>query len=145
MRLRLKPIAITFALLFLAGCQSGEGAPGSGPTHAFDAITPDETVYFTGTEPFWNGAIAQGSARYSTPENQDGVRFSVQRFAGNNGVSFTGTMNGESFDLMVTPGECSDGMSDRKYPYTATLRIADEQRNGCAWTNEQPSAVIENA
>ena len=42
------------------------------------------------------------------------------------------------FDLMITPGECSDGMSDRTYPYTATLLVGDEQRQGCAWTDSQP-------
>jgi len=34
----------------------------------------------------------------------------------------------------VTPGACSDGMSDRSYPYTVTLQVRGEQRQGCAWT-----------
>ena len=140
----MKSIAPVIAILLLAACQSGDGTPGSGPTHAFDAISPEETVYFTGTEPFWNGAVTEGIARYSTPENQQGTRFSVQRFAGNNGVSFTGMLGDQSFDLMVTPGRCSDGMSDREYPYTATLRMGNEQRNGCAWTDLQPTAVTDD-
>ena len=125
----------TFALL--AACQSGDGAPASGPTQVFDGITAGETIYLTGTEPFWGGEIAGKKARYSTPENQDGTRFDVERFAGNNGLAFTGMVEGSNFDLTVTPGECSDGMSDRTYPFTATLSIGGEQRNGCAWTDRQ--------
>lgn len=134
---RLLRPGVTAACLALAACQPGDGTPGTGPTHAFDAIAPAETIYLTGTEPFWAGEIVDGKALYSTPENQDGISFEVQRFAGNNGLSFTGQIEARRFDLMVTPGECSDGMSDRSYPYTATLMIGEEQREGCAWTDVQ--------
>ena len=77
-------------------------------------------------------------ATYATPDNPDGSEFPVERFAGNNGLGISGDMDGQSFDLTITPGECSDGMSDRTYPYTATLLIGAEQRQGCAWTNSQP-------
>lgn len=103
----------------------------------YDGIAASETVHFTGTEPFWGGEIAGGNVLYSTPENIDGTSFPVERFAGNNGIAFSGTMDGTKFDLTVTPGECSDGMSDRTYPFTATLVIGAEQRNGCAWTDRQ--------
>ena len=33
---------------------------------------------------------------------------------------------------------CSDGMSDRSYPFTVTLMVMGEQREGCAWTDKQP-------
>ena len=125
------------AFLLLAACQSGEGDAGSGPTPAYSGIGKGETIFLTGTEPFWGGEIAGGEALYTTPENQDGARFDVQRFAGNNGLSFTGNMDGRGFDLMVTPGECSDGMSDRTYPFVATLNLDGEQRTGCAWTDKQ--------
>jgi len=42
-------------------------------------------------------------------------------------------------DVMITPGECSDGMSYYVYPFTATLQVGDEQRNGCASTSRQPA------
>ena len=42
------------------------------------------------------------------------------------------------FVLAVTPGKCSDGMSDRSYPFTVTLMVMGEQREGCAWTDKQP-------
>lgn len=130
------------ALLALAACQSGpEGPAGTtreSPGEAFSAIGPNETIKFVGTEPFWGGEAATGSLTYSTPENQDGTTIAVERFAGNNGLGFSGTLDGQTFDMTVTPGECSDGMSDRTYPFTVTLKIGPEQRNGCAWTERTP-------
>lgn len=137
-------ISLTAMTIALAACQSGSTEPMSGPTDAFDAISSDETVFLTGAEPFWGVEIAGNEARYTTPENIDGVSFAVDRFAGNNGLGFTGTIEGVSFDLTVTPGECSDGMSDRTYPYTATLLIGGETRNGCAYTDRQPFTGQEN-
>lgn len=128
-------VAILPALL-LASCQAGE-AGSDAPGEAFDGIAEGEVIYLTGTEPFWGGEITGGEALYTTPENQAGTQFEVARFAGNSGLGFTGTLDGATFDLTVTPGDCSDGMSDRTYPYVATLRIGDEQREGCAWTDRQ--------
>lgn len=129
-------------LLALAACQSGpEGPAGTtrdSPGAAFSAIGPEETIRFTGTEPFWGGEVTGGSLTYSTPENPDGTTIAVERFAGNNGLGLSGTLEGQAFDMAVTPGECSDGMSDRTYPFTVTLKVGAEQRSGCAWTERTP-------
>ena len=90
-----------------------------------------------GTEPFWSGTIKDGILIYSTPYNQAGEKIAVKRFAGNGGLSFSGNRGGLPLDLTITAGTCSDGMSDHTYPYTATLRLGDEQRNGCAWTDRE--------
>lgn len=137
-------LLIAAASVSLSACQPGEGEPGAGPTDAFDAIGAEETIYFTGTEPFWGGEISGTDARYSTPDNPDGTTFTVARFAGNNGLGFTGALEGAPFDLTITPGECSDGMSDRTYPYTATLLLGGNQRNGCAYTDTQGFEGPEN-
>jgi len=135
-------LAAAALLLPLAACQPGaEGPNGTTretPGEAFSAIGSKETVHFTGTEPFWGGQVAGGSLTYSTPENVDGVTIPVERFAGNNGLGYSGTLDGQPFDMAVTPGECSDGMSDRTYPFTVTLKIGEGQRNGCAWTDRTP-------
>lgn len=135
---------MSLATLAVVGCAIGESSDGSEGVAVYADIAADETIRFTGTEPFWGGEIANGEARYSTPENIDGVTFPVERFPGNGGLSFGGRMNGESFDLMVTPGECSDQMSDRTYPFTVTLKLGDEQRRGCGWTDRQPFSGPEN-
>ena len=40
--------------------------------------------------------------------------------------------------MTVTRLACSDGMSDRTYPFTVTLEIGDDKRNGCAWSERHP-------
>ena len=100
-----------------------------------------EAILLSGTEPFWNARIEEGTMRYTTMEDQEGREFPVERFAGNNGLSFSGTIPGEggkSIDVAVTPGECSDRMSDRTYPFVATVVIGSETRSGCAYTDRQP-------
>lgn len=135
----LRPITILAATAGLAGCSGSNGqGPDAAATGTFDGIAAAETVHYTGTEPFWGGAAGGGIATYSTPEYPDGSEFAVERFSGNNGLGISGSLDGAPFDLTVTPGECSDGMSDRTYPFTATLMVGDEQRFGCAWTDSQP-------
>lgn len=129
-------LALAALPLLLAACQGGGDAERS--VESYDGIASDETIHFTGTEPFWGGDSAGGTLTYSTPENIEGSTISVERFAGNSGLSIAGKLEGASFDLVVTPGECSDGMSDRSYPFVATLRIGEETRFGCAWTERQP-------
>lgn len=130
------------AVMVLLGALVTACAP-TGNTAGEDAdifadIEPGERIEFTGTEPFWGGHAEGGMLTYTTPEKLGGRSFPVERFAGNNGLGLSGTLDGQAFDMTVTPGECSDAMSDRSYPYTVTLQIGDETRLGCAWTQDEP-------
>ena len=133
------PESLCCAALLTTACQPIEKQQDVSPSPAATAmISSDDTITVTGTEPFWGGTIGAGQFTYSTPENQPGETIAVKRFAGNNGLGFSGLLGGEPLDLTVTPGVCSDGMSDRSYPYTVTLRIGSDQREGCGWTARQP-------
>ncbi|WP_370178457.1 COG3650 family protein [Alteriqipengyuania sp.] len=125
--------------LLLAACQTENtsGAPGTSPD-GFTGIAEGETIRFLGTEPFWGGTVKYDRLTYDTPENPEGETFPVKRFTGQGGLGFSGSLDSASFDMTVTPGDCSDGMSDRTYPFTVTLKIGEETRNGCAWTDAQP-------
>ena len=113
--------------------------PGSADeTAAYAGIAEDEVLRFTGTEPFWGGEVEGKTLTYTTPEDQDGTVIAVERFAGRGGISFSGLLEGADFEMMVTPLECSDGMSDRTYPFTVTLEIGADKRNGCAWSERHP-------
>ena len=132
---------ILAAGLAVAACGQGEGAsiPGDdGDASPYSGIAEDEILHFTGTEPFWGGEVSNGQLRWSTPENIDGRTIPVERFAGRGGISFSGNLQGASFDMTVTPGECSDGMSDRDYPFTVTVAWGEETRFGCGWSDSEP-------
>ncbi len=144
MMARLTITALTCGLLLLAGCQQ-HAEDGSPPIpgdlsdkRPFDMIAPGEAVHVLGTEPFWNGDIANATLLWKTPENNQGTATAVERFDGRGGLSFTGTLDGQAVVIMVTQGECSDGMSDRLFPFTATVRLGDTQLNGCAWSANHP-------
>lgn len=154
----MRSIAVPLAALLLVSCQSSEPPIGAGSTQEgetrapvgaalpgdtdstrpYDGIAEDEVLRFTGTEPFWGGQVGGGTLTYSTPENQEGAQIAVERFAGRGGVSFTGELEGAPLEMMATPLECSDGMSDRTYPFTVTLKIGEDTRNGCGWTESTP-------
>ncbi|WP_199504022.1 COG3650 family protein [Qipengyuania sp. YIM B01966] len=135
LRLALLPV-----VMVLAGCQQSPGAP-TGPlpgdaseTRPYDGISENETFHFVGTEPFWGGEVEGTVLRWSTPENQDGTPVTVRRFAGRGGLSWDGQLDGAALSLVATPGRCSDGMSDRTYPFVVTVRLGEQTLNGCGWT-----------
>ena len=131
-------VAVTLASL--AACQRADGIDTDGAK--FDAIAEDATINLVGNEPFWAIEIVpQGGAfeaTYSHPDNIEGSAFAAARFAGNNGLGFSGEMEGEPVQIALTPGECSDTMSDRNYPYTATVAIGGRTLLGCGYTSDQP-------
>ena len=146
-------------ILLLAACQPEPAAteravgaaaadspvPGdASETAPYSEIAADEVLRFTGTEPFWGGEVSGRTLTYTTPEDQDGTVIAVERFAGRGGISFSGLLDGAEFEMTVTPLECSDGMSDRTYPFTVTLEIGEDQRNGCAWSEQHPFEGSEN-
>jgi uncharacterized membrane protein len=142
-------------LVLLAACEQREKPTAEAAEAAADAITAavpaedegtppfsgigeDEVINFRGTEPFWAGEVEGKTLNYSTPENPDGETIMVERFAGRGGLGFSGQLDGAAFEMLVTPLACGDGMSEIDYPFTVTLKIAEETRNGCGWTERQP-------
>lgn len=127
------------------GGAGSERSSGSSPTivtaadtQPYSGIRADESVHFTGTEPFWSGQVSGETLTYVTPDKQAGEMVVVDRRAGRHGISFSGDLGQMPFVMAVTPGKCSDGMSDRSYPFTVTLQVRGQQREGCAWTDKQP-------
>jgi len=71
--------------------------------------------------------------RYTTPEDTNGIRW----------PPLTPTIRGDTarwvseteraaVDARIWPEQCSDGMSDRVWPYTAVVRIDSMTYRGCA-------------
>lgn len=136
--------AAALLAILLAACSGDDSRITAAESEPYAGIGEGEVIRFGGTEPFWGGEIRGDTLRYSTPEDPDGQTIAVKRFAGMNGLGFSGTLDGAAFDMTVTPGACSDGMSDRTYPFTVTLRLGDDLRTGCAHTDAQPFTGPEN-
>ena len=127
--------------ILLPGCSETPGEISRDST-PFDAVADDAVISVGGTEPFWALVVTPADdgyeARYSSPELPEGETFPVSRFAGNNGLGFSGEWAGAPVVLALTPGECSDQMSDRTYPYTATLQLDEVTLFGCGHTDQEP-------
>lgn len=142
-----KLLAAGFSVLLLSACQAGDGTgagqaganvPDPNSTEPFSGIAESEVLRFSGTEPFWGGQVRGAALTYTTPDNPDGTTITVDRFAGRGGLSFSGVLDQADLEMTVTPMACSDGMSDRIYPFTVMLKIGDDTRNGCAWSEQHP-------
>lgn len=140
-----KELAASLAFLLLTACQANEGAGGADATvpdpdstEPYAGISENEVLRFSGTEPFWGGQVRGSALTYTTPDNPEGTTITVDRFAGRGGLSFSGVLDRADLQMTVTPMGCSDGMSDRIYPFAVMLKIGEETRNGCAWSDEHP-------
>lgn len=127
------PVAC-LGMLALWGCKNTDVEV----TPAYDAIAPTETVSLAGTEPFWSIDIEGDTLIYSSPDKPDGLTGTVERFEGNGGLSYAGKLDDTDINITVTPGECSDGMSDTIYPLTATVSWRDALLKGCGNSDSQP-------
>jgi uncharacterized membrane protein len=142
--MKLARIVLVCATLTLAGCHAGghqgqSEVPGdSDSSRPFEGISEQETLHVVGTEPFWSGQAQGASLTYATPAKPEGTRITVRRFGGRNGLGLSGMLGDEALDMTVTPGTCSDGMSDRRFPFSVTLKIGSAVREGCGWTDSKP-------
>lgn len=105
------------AALLLAGC----------------ATVPDsaETYRAIGTEPFWSITIAGGRMRYETPEGGFSVPAPRGQELGDGRIWETRRMT-----LQSSNQECSDGMSDNRYPQTVRAVVDGRTLNGCGGAPE---------
>ncbi|MEO5809790.1 MAG: hypothetical protein ABIR51_07020 [Sphingomicrobium sp.] len=132
----LPPVPADEARRFAAACQavSARSVPPPSPCREQDGKTIAEpAVRATGTEPFWGADIDGRCVTYSTPEKPAGVRLWTRFSRSGAGASYTGFLDGKSFRMNIRlEANCSDGMSDRRYPLAVRLRIGGETRRGCA-------------
>ena len=102
------------------------------PAAAPQVAQPTARYRFTGTEPFWGGTIDGSTILYRTPDDLAGKTITATVTKDDSATRYSGTLDGQPFILTLTPGTCSDGMSDTVYPLKAALTVHGEQRQGCA-------------
>ena len=86
----------------------------------------------TGTEPFWGVQIGD-KITLQRPDYPDMT-------VANTGPTINGDVavwNARDLIIRLEPGECSDGMSNNRYPYKATVTVKGEVLRGCAARADQ--------
>lgn len=87
-----------------------------------------------GTEPFWAIQISSETktAKFSRPGEPDlDIGFPVQSKGESGATVLTSTSSEGDIVLTLTKKECLDGMSDRKYPYEASVLYKGRTLKGC--------------
>ena len=145
-------IAVCLCLVSLAACERrpvGDGGivadsaatdSNISPTPTQPAMVVTEWVAL-GNEPFWNVRIMPDSIVWRTPEHLEGIHFPPavpESVAGEIRWRTQRSGTPSSLELSITRMECSDGMSDRVYPFKATLRLDSETFTGCAEERAAP-------
>jgi uncharacterized membrane protein len=124
-----KRLVLACAML-LTACSSGESSPADSP------IASD--LRLLGTEPFWsiNISKANKTATYSRAGEAD-VVLGYPKESGADGANVL-TSTSPQGDVVMTlrKQDCSDGMSDRTYPWEAEVVFNGEMLKGCAATPE---------
>lgn len=93
----------------------------------------DPAFKLIGTEPFWALYIDSTGLRFTTPEDTAGQKFGSSR-AVLHGDSLRWNSIGDAgmIEAVVVPAKCSDGMSDKEWPYRARVEIGSRKYEGCA-------------
>lgn len=133
---------------FIAACGESKAGPTSSPSASgVSACLIQDGERLTvaplrgvGTEPFWAVLIEGRCVTYSQPDDQQGTRVWT-RYAANVTGGTWSALAGRPFILRTRarPG-CSDGMSDRRYPFAVELIVGGEQRSGCAEPRKLPGS-----
>ncbi len=138
---------VTFAamaaapLLLLAACDQLTPAPAPAPDPApppatstvFGGLDLSQPFTVRGNEPFWAIAVTSATLDYSGVDRP-------QETAANPGPQVTSavatytvtTSLNNPLVVVLTPGPCSDGMSETVYPLNATVIRPGETLTGCA-------------
>ena len=125
------------ARAFLRACAKETVKPAPQPAGACltqdGKAVPANHIRAIGTEPFWGAKIEGRCVTYSHPEDQQGTRVWTKFSGTTDNGSWTGSLGGHPFVLRTRPqADCSDGMSDKRYPIAVALTVGGEQRTGCA-------------
>ncbi|MET0370888.1 MAG: membrane-like protein [Sphingobium sp.] len=136
------PAIAAASIVTKAGAPDAAGAPaaakaGIAPPPASRAPAPPPTrataadYRAIGTEPFWSVTIERHAATLDRPDHAPAT-FSVVHVDNGGARSWSG----DGFALRVTPGPCSDGMSDAIWSDTVQVSLGAGTLKGCGGTRD---------
>jgi uncharacterized membrane protein len=134
-----KPMKPLFHLSVLVGLGAIALAFHLNPANSAEAKPTERSEEFrvVGTEPFWGMSISKRGIVYSTPESRPRSFPYVAPMSAQGrpaDVVRVYRLQSKPNTLLVINkvAICSDGMSDKQYPYSATLILDNTVRQGCA-------------
>ena len=113
--------------------ETAAAAPPPAPAASGSAMDISKPITALGTEPFWSLKIEGMRFRLSRPSQPDltaeapGAQMSPGR-----AVWEAKAADGQTLKVTIYNGDCSDGMSDRRYPMAAEIQLGQETLRGCA-------------
>lgn len=135
-------VTLTAAAFLLAACQpeapgGGEAAPPADAPAPAPAVDPaaEFKVDFSarGNEPFWRIDIKGSDIVLTRPDAPATTATNAGLAATDGQATWTAQAGATAVMVSVTRGDCSDGMSDLKYGYTAQVTWGDETLKGCGF------------
>ena len=128
----------SYFALFLLALTASACTPAIQPTSSSRGLASTAPVSYrcTGNEPFWSLDISPEGIVFQSPESPP-VTYPYTASKNNDGsLEFNTSLNTSTakstLKVVLTPGDCSDGMSDIQYPYSVEV-VRDGQRlRGCA-------------
>jgi putative lipoprotein len=120
-------------LRFIRTKPGTDGAPSSASAADTTETASTGAWRAIGTEPFWGLDIDSTGLRFRTPGDTMGIRWPpLTPMVRGDTVRWVGETERAAVDARIWPARCSDGMSDRVWPYTAVVRIDSMTYRGCA-------------
>jgi uncharacterized membrane protein len=147
----LRKSLVLASAVIMAACSPTEPSPGeaspagssSAGTPAVESPAPESPLAgdlrILGTEPFWSIDISKttNSATYSRAGEADAALGYPNESQGADGaIVLTSTSSQGNAVMTLRSKDCSDGMSDRTYPWDAEVAFKGETLKGCAATPE---------
>lgn len=129
------------ATVLLAACQpqDPDGKPAPPPADAPKAAPPatmdiSQPITARGNEPFWALTIENGTKlTLKRPDRPDlTAEAPGAAIEGGRAVWVAKSADGAQITVTLYLGDCSDGMSDARYPMSAEVVLLDESLRGCA-------------
>ena len=122
--------------VLLAACSQAPLPPGEPPAQPGAAFA--YPMRLIGTEPFWGATITADTITLSGADRPH-LRFAAgERAVTGAGVRWrTNSASGDPVEVTLVRETCSDGMSDRTYPFQATVVLGSETLRGCAITESE--------
>jgi uncharacterized membrane protein len=124
-------IVVVIAITSITYAQTSKPAPENTTPNQAEAVEFE----IRGTEPFWNVDLNKRAIVFSTPDAQ---KQTFAYVAPRNAMGRTADtvrvykLRGDNMLIIKKATACSDGMSEKEYPYSATFVLGIKVLEGCA-------------